>query len=223
METTNHATMNAAVPADTPQPAPTVKPEMVVEELRAMRAEIGDVTPLTAAQRKQLRGRARTSNPILQASINVIGALDGIAQAIGLPAAEVRQMYDEANRWTAVEDEIRTMLNGIAGANLIRRQRIALIAAQASAIGTQLARNPANAVLVPHVEELKRLKGFARRKKAAPAPANPTTPAPGTSTTPTGTSTTPSGASTTPSGTSQSPASGHPASPGTGAPAGQQA
>jgi hypothetical protein len=35
---------------------------------------------------------------------------------------------------------------------------------------SSLARNPDNAVLVPHVQELKRLKSFTRRKKAAPEP-----------------------------------------------------
>jgi NAD(P)H-hydrate repair Nnr-like enzyme with NAD(P)H-hydrate dehydratase domain len=76
------------------------------------------------------------------------------------------------------------MLSGIAGANLIRRQRIALIAAQAFTIGSQLARDPANAVLVPHVQEVKRLKSFKRRKKAAEAPGSPSSPATGTSGTP---------------------------------------
>jgi hypothetical protein len=43
-----------------------------------------------------------------------------------------------------------------------------------------LARDPANAILVPHVEEIKRLKkNFARRKKAQ-APGTPASPAPGT-------------------------------------------
>ena len=59
---------------------------------------------------------------------------------------------EDSNRWTAVEDELRTMLNGVAGANLIRRQRVELIAARAYCIGTQLARDPAHAVLVPHAE-----------------------------------------------------------------------
>ena len=90
----------------------------------------------------------------------------------------MRQLYDEANRWTAVEDELRAMLSGVAGANLIRRQRIALIAGQAFNIGAQLARDPAHAVLVPHVQEVKRLKSFKRRKKAAPAPGTPPPPAP---------------------------------------------
>ena len=177
---TKQETQNRSAAADLPQPAPTLAPEAVVEVLRATRAQIGEVAPLTAAQRRALRDRIRTSNPILQASINVIGALDNVSQAVGQPADGVHQLYDEANRWTAVEDELRGMLNGVAGANLIRRQRIALITAQAYTIGSQLARDPANAVLVPHVEEIKRLKSFARRKKAAQAPGTPQSPAPGT-------------------------------------------
>jgi hypothetical protein len=82
----------------------------------------------------------------------------------------VRRLSDEANRWLVAEAELRAMLNGVAGANLIRRQRIALIAGQAFNIGTQLARDPANAVLVPHLEEVKRLKSIKRRKHSAPAP-----------------------------------------------------
>jgi hypothetical protein len=74
----------------------------------------------------------------------------------------------------------RTILSGIAGANLVRRQRIALIAGQAFNIGAQLARDPAFAVLVPHVQEIKRLKSFKRRKKAAQAPGSTPSPAPGT-------------------------------------------
>ena len=177
----NQATTTQAA-ADVPQTAttPTLTPEAAVEALRTMRAQFGEVAPLTPAQRKTLRGRIRTSNYILQVSINVIGALDNVALAIGQPAADVRQMYDDANRWTAVEDELRTMLNGVSGANLIRRERISLIAAQAGTIGAQLARDPANAVLVPHVQELKRLKSFTRRKKPAQAPGTPQSPAPGT-------------------------------------------
>ena len=178
---TNNAVPNAqATPADTPQPVTTMTPEAVVEALRALRPQIGDMTPLTSAQRRILRNQTRTSNPVLQASINVLGVLDTIAQAVGTPPAEVRQLYDEANRWTAVEDELRTLLNGVAGANLVRLQRVSLAAAQAASIGSQLARDPANAVLVPHVQEIKRLKSSTRRKKAAPAPGTPQSPVSGT-------------------------------------------
>jgi hypothetical protein len=177
---TQAVTNTQATPADTPQPVTTMTPEAVVEALRALRPQIGDVTPLTSAQRRTLRSQSRTSNPVLQASINVLGALDTIAQAVGTAPAEVRQMYDDANRWTAVEDELRTMLNGVSSSNLIRRQRISFLATQAATIGSQLARDPANAVLVPHVQEVKRLKSFKRRKKPAQAPGTPQPPASGT-------------------------------------------
>jgi hypothetical protein len=155
-------------------------PEAVVEALRALRPQIGDLTPLTSAQRRTLRNQSRTSTPVLQASINVLGVLESITQVVGTAPADVRQLYDEAGRWTAVEDELRTMLNGVSGSNLIRRQRISLAATQAATIGAQLARDPANAVLVPHVQEIKRLKSFSRRKKATQAPGTPQSPASGT-------------------------------------------
>ena len=185
MPTTNEVTTTQTAPADTPQPAPTptlLSPEAVVEVLRVVRAQIGDVTPMTAAQRRALRSRTRTTNPVLQASINAIGALENVSQAVGQPASDVRQLYEEANRWTAVEDDLRTLLSGVIGANLIRRHRIALLAAQAFNISTQLVRDPANAVLVPHVQEIKRLKSFTRRKKAAQAPGTPQSPASDTTT-----------------------------------------
>jgi hypothetical protein len=177
--TQNPRNPNAA--ADLPQAAPTLDPEAVVEQLRAMRAQIGEVTPLTSSERQQLLRRVKTSNPVLQASINMIGAHDQVSLAVAQPADGVRRLYEESNRWTAVEDELRTLLEGVAGANLVRRQRVALIAGQAYAIGTQLARDPANAVLLPHVEEIKRLKRATRRKKAGEAAQSPS-PAPSSAT-----------------------------------------
>jgi hypothetical protein len=152
-----------------PQAAMTaLTPEAIVDALRAISRRMGEMAELTAAQRRALRGRLRTPDPILQASINVIGALDNVRLAVGQPAEEVRSLQEENIRWGAVEQELRAMLNGVSGANLVRRLRIDLVAAQAYTIGSQLARDPANAVLLPHVEEIKRLKRVSRRKKAAP-------------------------------------------------------
>jgi len=153
-------------------------PGEVVDGLRAISARIAEMTPLTAAQRASLRNRIRTSNPVLHASISVVGALDAVSQAVGQAAEEVRELADESNRWTAVEDELRSMLNGVSGANLLRRHRLAFIAAQAYNIGTRLALDPANATLVPYVEEVRRLKSFRRRRRASQAPDSPPSPAP---------------------------------------------
>lgn len=165
--------------ADTPQPNPQLTPEALVEQLRGIRNQIQEVAPLNAQQRRLLRGQLLASNEILQASINAIGASPIVSNAVG-QAEDVRGLHEESNRWTAVEDELRGLLNGIAGANLIRRQRLSIIAGQTIAISKQLVRDPANAQLVPHVEEIHRLKSAKRRKKAAPAPETPApeTPAP---------------------------------------------
>ena len=157
-------------------PTPAVTPEQVVAQLRALQAQIGEISPLTAEQRKTLRQQSRVSEAVVQASLNVLGAADIITQAVGQPVEEVQSMIDEANRWSAVEGELRATLNGVAGTNLIRRQRIALVAVRAFLIGKQLARGPEHASLVPHLEEVKRLRSITRRKKRVAT--TPPTPAP---------------------------------------------
>ncbi|HKS23296.1 MAG TPA: hypothetical protein VJZ76_10890 [Thermoanaerobaculia bacterium] len=141
-----------------------------------MRSQIEEVEPLTQEQRKLIKNRLRTHpKPVVEASINVIGVLDNVSQAIGQPLDDVRQLQEESLRWQAVADEARAFLKGIEGGNLAREQRITLIASQAYSIGTQLAKDPEKAVLVPHVEEVKRLKGVSRRKKKAKTAQKPAT------------------------------------------------
>jgi hypothetical protein len=166
--------------ADTLPAVPNLEPELFVEQLRALRAQVAEVSPLTSEQRKLLRQQAAMSDSVILASINVIGASDTITSAVGTPAGDVRVMVANADRWDAVENELKATLNGVAGANLIRRQKIAIIAAQAYGIGKQLARVPQNAELVPHVAEVKHQRTIARRKKRA----KQTAPAPGTSSAP---------------------------------------
>jgi hypothetical protein len=120
------------------------------------------------------------SKAAVEASINVIGVLDNVAQAIGQPLDEVGQLQDDSLRWDAVADEARAFLKNVESSNLGRRQRLALIAAQSYTIGSQLAKDPAKAVLVPHVEEVKRLKAISRRKKTQTAPAPAPVPVPST-------------------------------------------
>jgi len=168
-----------------PDPA-RLAPEAVIAQLRTMRSQMDDIAPLSKEQRKLVKQRLRMqTKPVVEASINVIGVLDNVSQAIGEPLDEVRQLQDDSLRWDAVADEARAFLKGIEGANLTRRQRLSLIAMQAYSIGTQLAKDPAKAVLLPHVEEVKRLKGVSRRRKTTPAPRTPTpAPAQATSTAP---------------------------------------
>ena len=151
-------------------------PEVVIEQLRTMSSQIEEVTPLTKEQRRLVKNRIRQHDKtVVEASINVLGAND-VSQAVGQPLDDVRELQADALRWEAAADEARTFLKGIEGANLVRRQRITFIATQAYSIGAQLAKDPAKAVLVPQVEEVKRLKVATRRKKTAKGPQKPGTP-----------------------------------------------
>lgn len=157
-------------------PTPTkLTPDAVIEQLRALKSQIDEATPLSKEQRALLKARTRKQPPhIVEASINVIGTSGTIAQAVGQPLDEIRQLQVEAIGWDAVADELRNFLKSVESASVVRRERLAFIGKQAYSFGSQLVQDPANADLLPQVEEIKRLKVLARRKKPQATPATPT-------------------------------------------------
>ncbi len=169
---------NGAAAGD-PAGTPKLTPDVVVQQLRALQAQIPDIAPLTKQERAAMRKFARTPGVVVDASITVIGASDIVTQAVGQPAEEVRQMAEDAVNWKPVEAELKAMFRGVADANIVRRQRVGLAAARAYLIAQQVARDPNNAALRPHVDEVKRLKALARRKKPATQTPQPQ-PAPAT-------------------------------------------
>ena len=169
---------NTTPVSSNPEPV-RLSAEAVIAQLRTMQSQIVEVVPLSKEQRKVVKQRTRNQPaPIVDASISVIGSSTTVEQAVGQPLDDVLQLQTDSVRWGRVADELRSFLKGIEGANLVRRQRLAFIAGQAYSFGSQLARNPDNAKLVPQVEEIKRLKSFARRKKTAQAPQTPSPKSP---------------------------------------------
>jgi len=183
---TNSPTTTSTSAAETPQPAPEVTPDAVIVQVRTLRSQLPAVMALTSKERRALRVSRTNSEPIVRASINVIGVSDNVSAALGQPIDTVRALQQDAVLWKAAEEEVQNLLAGIAGANAIRQKRLAQLGAKAYAIGTQLASDPENEVLVSHVEEIKRMKRIARRKKPAsttpgqpsPSPSTPTPSAP---------------------------------------------
>ena len=165
---------NTQSTAETPSTPTRLAPEAVLEQLRTMQSQIDGISALSVTQRKASRDRAgRQSAPVIAASMAVIGSSDAVALAVGQPVDDVLQLQQDEGRWSLVAGELRKFLKGIEGANLLRREQLALIASQAYSVGTQLVRNPVNSDLVLHVEEIKRLKSTSRRKQASPAPQTP--------------------------------------------------
>ncbi len=142
-------------------------PEDVIERLREIRSEFDEIKELSFAERRDLRNKIKTSDAALESSVSIIGASDNVAHAIGRSAEDVIQIFSDRRRWYAVESELRSLLNGVSSANLVRRYQLELIAGHAYTIASRLARDPANATLIPFVEEMQRLRKLERRRKPA--------------------------------------------------------
>jgi len=161
--------------ADSPKdtsPAPVMlSPEEVVQQLRGLRAQLP--LPQPPAVPVSPRRRLASVNPqFVSAAINAAGVSDVIQTALGRTDEDLRQENDAAIRWTAVVDELRSLLREILQANVQRRQRVGLAALQTYKICEQLARDETHATrLAAHIGEMKKLNRFGRsRRKAAPQP-----------------------------------------------------
>lgn len=142
-----------------------LSPDEFIEQLRALVARIPDVPSLTPLERKLAR-KATSNLPASEvvASLDIARASDRVSQALTVPPATAQQWLDDANAWGPVERTLQGVTKAVADANLIRRQRAAIVALQAYAIGRELARDPEHARIVPYVLEVKRLKALRRRK-----------------------------------------------------------
>ena len=161
-------------------PAPAMlSPEQVVQQLRALREQIPlpDALPaLPAARRRRL---AHVSARFIDAAINAAGASLEVSTALGRTDEELRQENDAGARWTAVIDEVRTLLQTLIDANLVRRQRTGLAALQTYKICQQLARDDVHATrLGAHIGEMRKLNKFGRARRKAPQPAPEPAPQP---------------------------------------------
>jgi hypothetical protein len=163
---------------DTSNPKPAVvaadgtvpfTPEQIVEQLRMLRQHVPDFGPLTVPDARSLRRTAHVNAELVQAAINTLGASKFISSAIGNNADEVLAERVDVGRWSAVEDELRAILQGVSAANLSRRHRIGLITLQTYSISRQLVRNKRNADLLPHVDGMRRVNTFGRRRRSTPA------------------------------------------------------
>jgi hypothetical protein len=152
-------------------PAPVMlAPEDVVQQLRGLRAQIPLPQPgaVPASPRRKL---ASVDPQFINAAINTAGVSDVIQTALGRTDEELRQENDAAIRWTAVADELRSLLREILQANTQRRQRVGLAALQTYKICEQLARDETHATrLAAHIGEMKKLNKFGRSRRKAPQP-----------------------------------------------------
>lgn len=147
-----------------------LSPEEVIEHLRALQQRIARFSPLTTKERESLRIHAKLPQRVMLSGISAIGSTERMQQALGTGAEEAFQMDDQLGRWRSVEQEAKAFLDGISGANFLRRRAIALLIAKTWMVAQQLARDDENAQLRPHVKEMRRQRSYWRRKGGEPPP-----------------------------------------------------
>ncbi|MGZ5441215.1 MAG: hypothetical protein ACXW5U_08080 [Thermoanaerobaculia bacterium] len=155
---------------------PILTPEQVVEQLRVLRDQIPEFVQLpNDRQMRTIRRRASVSVEFAREAINAVGASGTVQHIVGNTPAELHQAGDEIARWTAVETELRAMLRGVSAANTVRRHRLGLAALQVYNVSRELVRQEDHANLLPHVETMRRIPKYSRRRK--PSAAQPADPA----------------------------------------------
>ena len=166
--------------SQTESPAPAMlSPEQIVQQLRALRAQIPLPDALPAMPASRRRRLAHVDAQFIVAAINASGASPAVQAALGRTDEDLRQETDASNRWTAVTDEVRALLQILLDANTLRRQRIGLAALQTYKICEQLARDDVHASrLAAHIGEMKRLNKFGRARRKAPQQDPQPTPEP---------------------------------------------
>jgi hypothetical protein len=155
----------AATGEEAANTTPMLTPEEVVAQLRGIRERIPEFVQLPASpETLRIRRAAKLNIEFAQEAFSTVGASEAIQGVIGNSPDELHQAQDEAGRWAAVESELHALLRGVSSANLIRRQRIAQAAVQAYNVSRELVKQQDYAHLLPHVERMKRLPKFGRRR-----------------------------------------------------------
>ncbi|HEX3580229.1 MAG TPA: hypothetical protein VH087_00605 [Thermoanaerobaculia bacterium] len=164
------------VPAGNDPAKPAMTAEEMISMLRDMRERIPNFTQLTVANVRSMVPAASLHPDFVLGSIHVTGASPIVQQVVGSPQDSLLQDASDDSAWSVAEEEMRGLLKGVAAANLVRRHRLGKSALLAYNVSRQLVRKPEHVNLIPHVEELQRLRRLGRRKKTAPAPQTTTPP-----------------------------------------------
>jgi hypothetical protein len=140
---------------------PMLTPEQLIEQLRSIRQQIPNFVQLpNNRQTKNLRR--------LVSSISIELAHEA---TVGNTPEGMYHDKDLAGRWAAAENEMRSVLRGLASMNLVLRARLCRDTLQTYNVSRELVKQEEHAHLLPHVEAMRRLKKAHRRARPATEPA----------------------------------------------------
>jgi hypothetical protein len=166
---------------------PSIETTNHIEEVRALLADIRSVRERIVAfthDRKEVRARltfnAGVSDAFFEAVAMAIEASEALLAAAQTTPAKLRDVISYSQAYASLADEFELIARGVRFSIAERRAGEAQMALQAYAIAKRLNRPSDRALLVPHIDAMRRALNRGRRPQARPEePAvPPTTPVP---------------------------------------------
>jgi len=173
---------NAATAAATD---PAVTPESVVEQLRALRAQIPNYEQLPVSTAQTLRSVSNLHPEFTQSAIHAVSASPTVEATVGQSADDLQAAAEMASRWSMVRDELKVTLDGVTSAVLTMKHNLGLSVLLTYTVCKKLVKSgPQHAGLLPHVDLMRKANRFGRTRKSsspqpqAPAPTPEPSPSP---------------------------------------------
>ena len=155
----------AIIPVSTP-----VTPEEIVQQLRAVRAQIPDFVQIPKPSAKALVSVAAIRPEFIEETLHAVGSCSALRGALGQSAVELRQDAEFTARWGAVIAEMYSLLATVQSEVTVRKHRIGLTALQVYQISRQLARKPEHTELQTHIDAMAKRNRFGRKRVPATEP-----------------------------------------------------
>lgn len=137
----------------------------MLEQLRALHEQIPEFALVSDRELRKIRRAGYDLDAdIAREAVSIVDDSKIVQDALRSTAEELRQAQEEAYRWETVEAEFRVVLRGLTTANAIRRRRIAQMVQQAVAVSSTLVEKEQYSDLIPHVENVRRIRKRKRGK-----------------------------------------------------------
>ncbi len=163
--------------------------QALVEQTRAMRQQVPNlVIPLKGAGRRLVAAAAVPAEFVQLTAVAVMNSAP-LGSAGGTNPAKARGLLSYADAFGPVADELEALAFFVRHSVIAAKNEVGSDALTTYAMAKALAKRPATADLVPHVDDMSRALGRKRKAKSKPAPVlatpvpaepTPVTPSPAT-------------------------------------------
>jgi hypothetical protein len=135
-----------------------------VQQLRRMRGGVPRFVQLQKAQVKSMNRAAALDPQFLEAAFAAISDSAVLRDAVVATDEQLRTQRQDTAQWQSVIEEVDAFRQGVSSTVKMQQHQLATTALHAYAVARNLIRNGQHADLVPHVEKMRSLLRFGKRK-----------------------------------------------------------